>query len=176
MWLCEKQTLGRGSQVNGVRHGSGKYTWSNGASYDGHYVEARREGKGTMVYPDKSEYVGMFKDNSPEGKGTYTYPNGDLYHGTWTKGTKDGKGTYVFKDSKSQYLGEWKDGVFTNGMWVAQDGAIFKGDFKDSVPAKGTHYFATSHLKSSGKYDAKGNWKGGKFEAGTAQQVIAGGH
>lgn len=56
------------AQSHGARHGKGKYTWSNGASYDGSYDAGRRHGSGTMSFPDKSSYTGEFADNSPHGK------------------------------------------------------------------------------------------------------------
>lgn len=95
-----------------------------------------------------------------------------MYKGTWAAGQKQGKGTYVFKDSGSQYIGEWADGQFVNGMWVAADGSIFKGKFDRSLPVEGTHFFARSKLINSGKYAKSGAWKGGEVVAGQAQQVL----
>lgn len=36
----------RGEYINGRFHGRGKYYWSNGSSYDGHFVAGHRQGIG----------------------------------------------------------------------------------------------------------------------------------
>lgn len=47
-----------GHMDHGKRQGTGKYTWSNGAVYDGEYVANKKHGQGVMLYPDKSKYEG----------------------------------------------------------------------------------------------------------------------
>jgi hypothetical protein len=41
-----------------VHASAGKYTWSNGAVYDGEYVDNMKQGQGIMTFPDKSKYEG----------------------------------------------------------------------------------------------------------------------
>lgn len=48
-----------GTLEHGQRQGAGKYTWTNGCSYDGMYQNHARHGRGTMTFPDKSRYEGM---------------------------------------------------------------------------------------------------------------------
>ena len=43
------------------RYGQGTYTWTDGGSYSGGWVEDKREGKGTMKYPDGFVYEGEWK-------------------------------------------------------------------------------------------------------------------
>jgi hypothetical protein len=38
---------------------AGKYTWSNGAVYEGEYADNVKQGQGTMTFPDKSKYEGV---------------------------------------------------------------------------------------------------------------------
>jgi hypothetical protein len=47
-----------GTMVEGVRHGQGKYTWSNGCWYGGPYVDGFKHGDGTLTFPDGSKYKG----------------------------------------------------------------------------------------------------------------------
>lgn len=35
----------------GKRHGKGKYTWANGAFYDGEYKDNLKHGRGTRKFP-----------------------------------------------------------------------------------------------------------------------------
>ena len=156
-----------GEMSHGKRHGKGKYTWGvGGATYEGDYVEGTRAGKGAMAYPDKSRFAGAFADNVPHGEGVYTYANGDQYKGTWVAGKKTGTGAYVFAATGAQYIGEWADGGFTSGMFVARDGSVFKGTFEQSLPKEGKHFFARSGLVTAGRYGKSGAWKGGEFHAG----------
>lgn len=39
-----------GQFYKGLPQGKGVYTWSNGSSYDGQWIEGKRDGKGKMVY------------------------------------------------------------------------------------------------------------------------------
>jgi hypothetical protein len=45
---------------DGKREGQGKYTWSNGAIFEGQYAENKKNGKGKLMLPDKSVYEGNF--------------------------------------------------------------------------------------------------------------------
>lgn len=47
-----------GSMVHGKRQGTGTYTWTNGAKYEGMYVDNKKEGAGVMKFPDGSSYEG----------------------------------------------------------------------------------------------------------------------
>lgn len=44
--------------ANGRRHGRGKYTFANGAFYEGEYADNVKQGQGVMEYPDKGRYEG----------------------------------------------------------------------------------------------------------------------
>lgn len=50
-----------GHMEHGKKNGSGKYVWSNGASYEGDYLANKKHGHGIMVFPDKSKYDGGSK-------------------------------------------------------------------------------------------------------------------
>lgn len=41
-------------------HGKGKYTWPDGRSYDGEYVNDKKEGKGIYTWADGRQYNGQW--------------------------------------------------------------------------------------------------------------------
>ncbi len=52
--------------------------------YIGQWKDGVQHGKGTYTYTDGSKYVGMLKDGKQHGKGTLTYPaNGGEYIGCY---------------------------------------------------------------------------------------------
>ena len=48
--------------MNDVKEGSGIYTYSDGAIYEGDYKDNSKSGKGKFTYVDKSVYEGDFVD------------------------------------------------------------------------------------------------------------------
>mmetsp|Transcript_468 Transcript_468/g.655 ORF Transcript_468/g.655 Transcript_468/m.655 type:complete len:239 (-) Transcript_468:102-818(-) len=140
----------------GKREGKGKYTFGSGASFQGDYKNNTKNGSGVFVYPDKSSYEGTWKDDQRTGEGVYKYANGDVYKGSWDGDLKTGQGSYFFKDSKSTFMGDWKNGKFASGEWILKDGTIFKGKFKNNKPWKGTFIFAKTGNVVSGAFDKSG--------------------
>lgn len=92
-----------------------------GSQYKGEYKGGLKNGNGAATYADGGEYRGGWKDGKKSGQGVYYYPNGDSYVGEWADGQRQGKGTYSFAACKSQYVGVWKAGAMTSGVWVRHD-------------------------------------------------------
>ena len=51
-----------GHFINGLPHGSGRYTWADGTYYDGTWKEGLMDGKGKLVSRESTK-VGFWKDN-----------------------------------------------------------------------------------------------------------------
>ena len=60
-----------GSLDNGVRQGSGKYTWSDGAAFAGSYDKGLKQGFGTLTFADGSKYEGVAPLQTQHGDKTY---------------------------------------------------------------------------------------------------------
>ena len=81
-----------GTAKNGKWSGKGKYTWKNGAYYDGDWSDGQMNGNGTLYYAESQngyKLVGTFKDGKPSGVCTY-YPDKNTpsktYNTTWENG------------------------------------------------------------------------------------------
>ncbi len=127
-----------GQYKNGLREGTGKYTFAGGKGfYSGDWVAGERHGVGTQRYPDKSRYVGEWRSGLRHGRGTYTYPNGDRYCGSWENDVRSGPGTYLYQADQTSFSGEWKEGQCREGEWAFHDKAPFVANV---VAGKVTHY------------------------------------
>jgi hypothetical protein len=110
----------------GVKNGHGKYTWPDGSSYVGEYLDDKKHGKGTMTFANGDVYTGAFVWGSMAGEGVYKYKNGDIYRGLFYKGLRDGKGMYHFAEHKCQFVGLFEAGVWpavqkVYGIWKKND-------------------------------------------------------
>jgi hypothetical protein len=51
-----------GGVLNGLMHGKGKTTWSDGTVFEGDWVHGKLQGKGKVTVADGSVYEGGFID------------------------------------------------------------------------------------------------------------------
>ena len=123
-----------GEIVDGLRHGKGKYTWSNGSEYEGDWVKGKRCGFGVYKSYSKNEkdgstytsytYEGEWKDSKQHGHGVakgykafpvfgHVYMNWS-YEGPWVDDKKHGRGVYREWDGNANYE-HWK--VY-EGEWI----------------------------------------------------------
>lgn len=59
-----------GSQLNGHRHGTGKFVFSDASFYEGQWMMGKMEGIGILYYSNgEKAYVGEWRENKLEGKG-----------------------------------------------------------------------------------------------------------
>lgn len=100
-----------GIMKEGVKSEHGKYTWPDGSTYDGEYLDDHKHGKGTMTFANGDVFTGGFVWGVIAGKGIYKYKNGDIYRGLFYKGKRDGKGMYHFAEQKCQFVGIFEAGV-----------------------------------------------------------------
>ena len=74
-----------GSWVDDQRCGTGKYSYINGDTYEGEWLNHVRHGRGTYLYTDTgSKYVGLWKEGKREGAGELVHAN-HKYVGSFTE-------------------------------------------------------------------------------------------
>ena len=85
------------------RQGKGKYTYANGAFYDGQWKDDKKWGRGKFDWGDGTLYDGEWVNNVRSGKGTNYYSDGDVYTGMWKEDMPNGKGIYKFSIGENEY-------------------------------------------------------------------------
>jgi hypothetical protein len=98
----DKQKVGEGipkydgeRSENGMRHGTGTYTYPNGKYYKGTWKNDKKHGEGKLYFKDgEISYEGFYKDGKRHGKGKMTDKKGNKYNGDWVENKKHGKGVY----------------------------------------------------------------------------------
>jgi hypothetical protein len=76
-------------------HGKGRYTWEDGRSYEGQYIDDKKEGYGVYIWPDGRKYEGMWANGKQHGEGKFFNTKGKSKKGLWEDGERlrwlDGK-------------------------------------------------------------------------------------
>ncbi|GMH82780.1 hypothetical protein TL16_g09378 [Triparma laevis f. inornata] len=169
----------------GIRHGQGKYKYSDFYSYEGNWSNGVKDGKGKFTLHDLSTYEGDMLDGEITGEGIRTYTNGDTYKGSFLNGERCGYGEFLDAKNGSTYKGSWMnnkregkgkltwgegsdfvEGVFQNhkvqGVGIeVHTNCVYKGEFKEGkYDGKGkAHFRAGSTGETKGIYE--GEWKNG---------------
>ena len=68
------------------QNGKGTYTWDNGDTYEGDWVDGDRTGKGKSTFANGDTYEGDWVDGYRAGKGKSTWANGDIEEGYYLDG------------------------------------------------------------------------------------------
>ena len=101
-----------GAVHQGRRHGAGTLTFSDSESrYEGEWNNGLREGKGKLSF-DKAGaayYDGAWLNDMRHGHGVMVYPSGNFYEGELQEGEKSGHGKMVWLKGQT-YVGEWARG------------------------------------------------------------------
>lgn len=107
----------------------GKYTYDDGAVYEGQWAQGVRDGHGRHVEADGCTYDGQWRHDTAYGEGTLVHVDGDTYIGQWLSNSKHGRGTYVHRDG-AEYVGEWVDDMQSgDGKETWRDGCTFTGQY-----------------------------------------------
>jgi len=119
-----------GSYHNGEKHGRGKLTYKNGASYDGEYKFGKRAGYGKYIYPDSSKfayYLGNWLNDRFENSGKFVWRNGDIHLGNFKGGKQHGKGKYTLTNGNIKYyIGKWYKGKLNGNVKLGmKDGTYY---------------------------------------------------
>lgn len=111
-----------GDIVDGIKHGYGTYTWTDGRKYVGEFKNDKFEGQGRHTWPEGDVYVGEWKDNVRNGQGTQVWPSGDKYVGEWENDESTGLGIYTFSNGE-KYVGEFRNNMAVGGWYYWTDGS-----------------------------------------------------
>ena len=65
-----------GTYKDNIRYGYGEFTWYNGETFKGMFVDDKHEGFGILKEHDMT-YVGTFKNHQYDGFGKLTWRDGD---------------------------------------------------------------------------------------------------
>lgn len=93
--------------MGGFRHGHGKMTWIDGATFEGIF-DFGMAVNGRFVWPSGESYDGSWANNMPCGKGSLEFAQSE-YRGQIWAGLQHGRGSEVQRD-KSTYVGEYNYG------------------------------------------------------------------
>lgn len=77
-----------GSWKENKLHGRGRYTWEDGRSYEGQYVDDKKEGFGIYVWPDGRKYEGWWRNGKQHGEGRFFNTKGKSKKGIWEEGER----------------------------------------------------------------------------------------
>lgn len=140
--------------------GKARYSYPNGADYEGEFVEDMPEGIGVMTLPNfdtyeghwvngemsgfgvyrfynekmdkfKGSYEGEFAHSKFDGLGKMNYPDSSVFYGYWKDGKKDGQGQLTLNTGET-IIGRWKGDTLKDGIYIFPDGTKYIGNFKNS--------------------------------------------
>lgn len=134
--------LYEGTFVDTKWDGKGRVIYENGNTYTGDFKSGKMHGQGTFEWKAGDKYVGGFVNGYREGYGTYTWANGEKYEGYHVKGQFEGRGAYYYNDG-CKYVGEFSsDQMEGQGIFTWPSGDKYVGNFYDGFPSgNGTYYW-----------------------------------
>lgn len=119
----------QGEFKDGLKHGTGTYSWEGGDRYEGEFVDDRPNGNGKWRFSTGDTYEGEVKAGKIVGRGTYTTKGGDTFTGSFVDGKPHGVGVYRFA-SGDRYEGEMSAGVMNGkGRYITQSGDKIEAPF-----------------------------------------------
>ena len=132
-----------GEFKEGLKHGTGLYSWENGDRYEGEFVDDRPSGKGKYRFSTGDTYEGDVRSGVITGRGVYVSKNGDQFEGSFADGRPHGTGIYRFA-SGDRYEGEMASGKMQGrGRYIAKSGDRIESSFVEGRPqGKGTYFFS----------------------------------
>ena len=147
---------------------------SGAERYEGEYKNGLKAGSGRYSFSDGSVYEGTLSDDKVTGKGRLQYSNGDLYVGELKNGLRHGKGVYTTKKGDT-YSGMYSDDLrHGEGVWRWSSGEIHEGMFKEGLPeGEGYHLFSNGDVYEGYWLDGFMHGKGRYKWADGGQSVMA---
>jgi hypothetical protein len=114
-----------GEFQNDEPNGFGKRTYADGRRFEGTYKNGKRQGGGTMFFSSGKHFNGRYVDDLAEGFGTYDNPSKDLaFKGTFTNGVAHGQGT-SYDGTGGCQIGEYIDGHRRGWFrWIRRNGDV----------------------------------------------------
>ena len=183
-YIFEDKTKYFGLFKDGHVNEYGKFSYSNGITYEGQHYNGIWNGVGKFEYKIFNiKYNGYFKNFTFDKFGIISTiqknKGSHKYIGEFEGGKQNGIGIYTDPENK-QYLGEWKNGNFGGrGTFTYPDGEICQGEFENGIRqgfcyikyADGSHYeghFDKGRFNGYGQFSNKkgiiyeGQWENGQ--------------
>lgn len=112
-----------------IHLGSGEYSFANGSKYVGEYNLGMKHGQGKYIFTDgQSYYFGKWENNLMSGNGEQVFSNGDKYTGNYENNKCHGQGKIYVKASNTTYVGgkfkEMKNQLFSK--YIASNQLLWK--------------------------------------------------
>lgn len=137
-----------GKFVDGMMQGQGTFhDVTNEIEYTGEFYQSMKHGSGEETYFDKTVYVGTFVNGLRSGENGCLYRESSndsgrqlLYQGDWLDDriTGEGKRYELEEPCAGSYEGHFKDCKrHGHGIFTADNGCIFEGEWSDNVPCDG---------------------------------------
>lgn len=119
----------KGTFDHGVMNGPGsEWNIEAGYVYIGDYKNGLKHGNGSITHSNGFRYQGEFKNDKANGVGNITTPDGLLYYGNVSVNGLDYYGR--FKDSNKTYEGEISESQMHGyGTLWTSDGNVYEGQF-----------------------------------------------
>lgn len=125
-----------GDFVNDLPDGKGIMRFSNHDKYEGDWTEGKMTGKGEYIFYDKNrdkliwKYEGWFKNSLFYGLGKMTFPDRTVYFGEWAEGKRNGYGQQMYA-SGDILSGVWEKDTVIYGTYQFADGSKYVGHFQN---------------------------------------------
>jgi hypothetical protein len=155
-----------GEFANGMLHGMGTLSRSNGDKYAGRFAQDRFE-NGSYTYGNNQHsenpavrYRGTFRENLPNGTGILEFANGDVYEGSIEAGRVKGNGRYATA-AGDIIAGSFEDGRPTRGVKLCAAGHKYVGEFHPLLPGSRFHGLGRLEFINGDSYE--GYFENGYF-------------
>lgn len=172
----------RGEAARGVPNGRGVIRYSNGAVYEGLFLDGLKHGFGEIIHTNKFSYSGNWYRGRAAGYGKVFYKNGNSYIGHVDGFLRSGAGDLYLKNANVNISAKWKNDAPESDIKARGGSFSFTGRLLGSInhnrhsfPFNGSEQDVIDFLKinafgeiefSDGR-KISGIWK----ETGTADNV-----
>ncbi|MFM9951548.1 MAG: DUF1036 domain-containing protein [Saprospiraceae bacterium] len=138
---------------------SGTFTWPDGSTFTGKWVDEKKSGKGVLVWADGSKYEGNWANDKRNGQGKIFYADQDkTYTGNWVDDKREGQGTCIYGDKNPSFAncrfeGIWENNTWKSGTLFYADNSRYTGSFSGTKRhGKGSLYSSNGVLLKSGEW------------------------
>ena len=148
------KNIHEGAFKEGLKHGEGKMTNSEGKVYRTTWVNGKKHGVFFLISPD-SLSEGIFENDQIVGDVTIHFKNGDTYSGGTQRGYREGKGRMVWGSHRvlKSYEGDFRGNLMHGkGKIEFRSGLVYKGPFVYNK-MHGSGMIKTSFFKGKGKFE-----------------------
>ena len=178
----------KGQLVDGVPHGLGRMTYSDGSYYDGNWVNGRKEGNGKYFDAETNiiqegiyingicskvtdEYVIGSRNNNSKSNATMIYDDGS-YKGPIAYGKPHGKGRLTYKDG-SYYDGNWVNGKKEgNGKYYdPKTNIIQEGIYINGICSRVIDEYDAESRNNNSSSNTTTMYGGGSYEGQTVDGI-----